>query len=222
LNREYACSTYGGVWKIVFKTNNGEVEEGVEGLFRGPFNRVGVRCFIAISCPAEVRLRLAEVGRQLACCGEMRLVEVGNIHMTLKFLGEVQEQKAMEIAENLAFLEGEVRFGVTVKGLGVFPNADRINVIWAGVERPEGIAGLQRRLDDSLSDMGFQREQRFHPHYTIARVKRLTDRKNLMAFVKAGEGREFGSYAVESAVLMSSELGRDGPAYAAVREYRLS
>lgn len=181
-----------------------------------------MRCFIAIPCPEDIRQKLAEAGTQLGSYCTAKTVEADNIHMTLKFLGEVAEEKTAEIADRLMFLNGEGHFSLTVKGLGVFPNAGRINVVWAGVDGVENVAGLQGRVDERLVLAGFAREERFHPHYTIARVKYVSDRKRLLDFIAGWENREFGSYTVGSVRLMASELRQQGPVYSTVREYGLS
>lgn len=195
---------------------------GNEGLFAGPSNSIDVRCFVAVPCPEEIRIKLSEVGRQLNGYGKMKLVEAENIHMTLKFLGEVAEEKVVEIADKLSFLEGEAKLNLTVKGLGVFPNLSRINVIWAGVDNGEKTVALQQMVDSKLVGLGFAREERFHPHYTLVRVKHVEDGERLRSFLMERKNLEFGRYTVGSVRLMASELQEEGPVYATVREYGLS
>jgi len=180
-----------------------------------------MRCFIAVPCAKEVRDALASLQTPLNGYGGMKMVEQENIHLTLKFLGEVEDAKAEAIAGELEFLRREHAFEVKVKGLGAFPNASHAKVIWAGVEDGKRLFELHERVDGKLEALGFQREDRFHPHYTIARVKHISDKDGLHGFLAGENGTVFGSYTVNSIKLMSSRLTGKGPLYSTVAGYRL-
>lgn len=180
-----------------------------------------MRCFIAVPCPEGIRKKLVEVQNQIRDFGKIKMVEFENIHLTLKFLGEVSEEKIERISNELDFLNEKKKFDLKVKGLGVFPKLSHINVVWAGVEDGRQITEIQSGVDDRLGRIGFPLEEKFHPHYTIARVKYLDDKESLKKFILDEREREFGSYAVESIRLMSSVLNQKGPAYSTLKEYRL-
>jgi len=180
-----------------------------------------MRCFIAAPCPAEIAEKLASAGNQLKGFGGLKLVRQENIHMTLKFLGEVSEEKVGQIARELEFLTQQRRINVTVKGLGAFPKSSHANVVWAGVEDPVGITELQRAIDEHLKPLGSPPEERFHPHYTIARVKYAENREALAAAIKERNGEEYGSYTLGVIQLMESRLSPDGPAYRELQRYPL-
>jgi len=165
-----------------------------------------MRCFIALPCLKEIVDRLVEVQNKVKGFGSIKLVEPENIHLTLKFLGEVNEEDVEKIASKLAFLNERKKFEVKVKGLGVFPKLSHVNVIWAGVEEKEQITELYDAVDNRLEKFGFPLDEKFHPHYTIARVKYLNDKEALVKIVANSQNADFGHYTQESVKLMASEL----------------
>lgn len=183
-------------------------------------NVVKVRCFIAIPCPEDIREKLVEVQNHITDYGKIKLVEKNNIHLTLKFLGEVPEDKTKKISEELNFLNERKKFEVKVKGIGVFPNPNRINVVWAGLEDGSKVIELQKRVDEKLNK-DFPPEKKFHPHYTIARVKYVRDKEALKKQIIDHQETEFGSYTIQSVKLMASRLTPKGPVYSTLGEYTL-
>ena len=180
-----------------------------------------MRCFIAIPCPDDICLKLSEIQNRIKNFGGMKLVERENIHMTLKFLGEVDEEKTKKISDELGFLNERKRFEVKVRGLGAFPKLSHVNVIWAGVEDGGHTKNLQNEIDEKTGKLGFSKEENFHPHYTIARVKYLNDNESIGKFITEKEGFEFGRYTVESIKLMASQLNQKGSVYSTLVDYRL-
>jgi 2'-5' RNA ligase len=179
-----------------------------------------MRLFIAIACPPEVRQRLAQAQGLLLKCGGMKAVEPENIHLTLKFLGEVGPQKAKDAAAALKRVEIR-RFRIEVAGLGAFPNPGRPKVLWAGLrEGAKEASGLHDSIEAALSGFGFEREERFHPHITLARVKGETDAMALAEAIQAG-GQPCGGFEARSFDLMESRLGPGGPAYVPLESFPL-
>jgi 2'-5' RNA ligase len=149
-------------------------------------------------------------------------VEEDNLHMTLKFLGEVEEKKIEEINKALGFLQEKKAFQMTIYGAGVFPNPAYVRVIWAGVrEDAEETRKLQGEVDAQLLPLGFPRDDRFHPHFTLARV-RSVDKGRLKTFLQENATLNLGSFTVSSIELMESRLGPKGPAYSIIRSFPLS
>ena len=172
--------------------------------------------------PAEVRGALVGLQKFIVPFGRMKMVEEGNIHLTLKFLGEVAEPKVGEITSKIEELAQEPAFRVSVKGVGVFPKPDYARVIWAGVGEGAGeILNLQKKVDGILEGVGFARDGRFHPHYTIARVNDLTDKAGLRDFIAAKENEVFGSYTVDRIDFMESVLSPKGPTYRVIKSFLL-
>lgn len=135
-----------------------------------------VRAFIAVEVPQAARQTLAEAVRELAdqTPGNVRWVDAQGIHLTLKFLGDIHTQDAGEI---LTALKSPVRqvspFSLQLSGLGMFPNARRPRVLWAGIEgQQDSLSNLQQCVEGVLAQMDYPTEkQTFSPHLTLGRVR---------------------------------------------------
>jgi len=180
-----------------------------------------MRLFTAVECPGDVKDRLLEAQRQAIGLGGMKPVEYDNLHLTLKFLGEVDGLKADKVKEALGSVK-HGRFEVRLKGLGVFPNPGYVRVVWAGVEAGfKEVVELEGEIDSALKPLGFEADVRFHPHVTLARVKGAVDKEGLRRLLDSGRDVEFGSYTAGGFKLMESKLTPKGPVYSAVRDYLL-
>ncbi|MBD3397589.1 RNA 2',3'-cyclic phosphodiesterase [Candidatus Micrarchaeota archaeon] len=172
-----------------------------------------MRLFIAVEVPEEVKKRMGELEKELPDEG-LRKVDPGLMHITLKFLGEVEEVQLEEIKKALGKIEF-LPFKVRVKGVGVFPKEDYVKVVWAGTGG-EGLEGLAEKVELALASM-FPKEARgFSGHLTLARVKRKIGIKE---FLGKHRGEEFGEFGVRKFLLMQSVLGRGGPEYSVVEEF---
>jgi len=175
-----------------------------------------LRCFIAVNIDEEVRKRLVEAQGKLAATGaDVKLVEPQNIHVTMKFLGDVAESKVAEIVEALKRgAQGTGQFDVGVKKIGVFPNLSYIRVVWAGVEEGRNeLVDIQRKIDVELRPLGFQPERDFVPHLTLARVRTARSKERLASFVKENAGADFGVTRAMAVELKQSTLTPKGPIY---------
>jgi 2'-5' RNA ligase len=139
-----------------------------------------------------------------------------NLHLTLRFLGQVRRARTSELVAALTrATSGVTAFEANVRGLGAFPAPTRARVVWAGVGRgSDALVELAGRVDDALVPLGFPREPRpFSPHVTLGRVR--TPRRDLALAdaLRAGAGREFGRLSVERVALMRSDLSPRGARY---------
>jgi 2'-5' RNA ligase len=176
-----------------------------------------MRLFLAINLPDELKKQLFEMAQPLKDFGKLKLVEEGNIHLTLKFLGEVKESEVSDLTEDLRSVKFE-SFPVTLRGVGVFPNKNYIRVVWVGCGKgSEEIITLHNGLETALR--GFKKDRDFHPHATIARVKFPEDTHGLIKFIEENSSKEFGKSKAESFDLMKSELGSEGPKYGVVESF---
>jgi len=173
-----------------------------------------VRLFIAVNLPDDLRGKLVSVQEKLPKQG-LKLVEPENLHMTLKFLGEVREDAVDEIGRAMAeAVAGQIPFEVEVAGLGAFPDLRRPRVVWAGVTRGrQEVVSLQAKLEDALQPLRFQRERDFHPHVTLARVKQPAAARAIADLVHETKSTVFGSFVVREVDLMKSTLTPRGPIY---------
>ena len=143
-------------------------------------------------------------------------VATGNLHLTLKFLGAVAEERGEAVARALAgAVAGVGAFDAQVEGLGAFPSAARPRVVWAGVTAGAGTMGdLAGRVDEALATLGFAREARpFSPHITLGRVRQPGRIPALTEALGDAAGRGFGCLRVVRVSLMRSELSPRGARY---------
>jgi 2'-5' RNA ligase len=177
------------------------------------------RCFVAVDID-DPSLKAAFVRTQgiiLATGGDVKAVEEENIHITLKFLGEIPETRTTQVAElvkGIAFKP----FTLDFHGVGVFPNPSRPSVVWAGVQGDASeMLMVFTELEKGLKTLGFEPERRpFQPHVTLCRVKSGRNRAQLAEAVKGLEDEEFGVLKVEHITLKRSVLTRSGPIYSTV------
>ena len=141
------------------------------------------------------------------------------VHLTIKFLGEQPAGRESEIAVALAGVAARARpFGLSVNGLGAFPDARRPRVLWAGLEPVPALELLQHDVERTLAELGFEPEARpFHPHLTLGRAK-AGARRDAFAGLEALLTRHVvrDAFAVENLVLMESRLTPAGAEYQSV------
>jgi len=175
------------------------------------------RCFVAIPLPGDVLAQIGEVSRQLRKLSiDARFPRPESIHLTLKFLGDVQESAVQDILETM---NEEVckyeSFEVSVRKAGAFPHLANPRVVWLGVEPEEELEKLQSSVESGLVELGFEKEKRrFSPHLTLARVKSRHMIANLMHYLELhGSKIDLGSFLVRTVVLYRSELRPSGAVY---------
>lgn len=167
-----------------------------------------MRLFIAVQVPQELRRKMAEIARELDMDG-IRPVKEQNMHITLRFIGEVPDEKVGEIREQLGQVEFE-KFDCLLKGTGVFPNENYVRVVWAGIESERKLEELSGKVNQALS--GLPGDGKFSAHLTLARVKKKADVRDFVA----GHQEDFGKFTVESFELVQSVLEPSGPKYTTV------
>ena len=176
-----------------------------------------MRTFIAIELDEGIRSRLADAAERLRGAGcKVRWVKPDRMHLTLKFLGEIDPSALDAVALAMATAaEGGAPFRIQVAGLGAFPPRGAPRVVWAGVRDAAGaLAEVHKRLDEALGVWGFERETRaFRPHLTLGRVKERRGSERLRAVLEEQAGAEFGVQGVRELVCFRSELSPHGPTY---------
>jgi len=176
-----------------------------------------VRSFIAIEIPEDVKAGMGEIQSKLRKSGaDVGWVRPGGIHLTLKFLGEVEPSKLDDIKAALKeAVAGAGPIGLEVRGAGVFPNAKAPRVVWLGLTGGlDKLLTLQENIEAACERAGFRRDDRpFRPHLTLGRVKSPGGRAALMRAVAELEGAEAGSFTATSVSLMKSELKPNGAVY---------
>src|SRR5207245_6930063 len=152
-----------------------------------------MRLFVALEIPSDVRENLAALLKALrAVSPQTRWVRPENLHLTLKFMGEVPETKLAAIRSALAGVRSDQPTTVDFRGLGFFPNEKRPRVFWAGIEASSNLKTLAADIEGAMEKCGIAREKRdFSPHLTLARLERPLP-EALRKAIAENAGREVG------------------------------
>jgi 2'-5' RNA ligase len=181
------------------------------------------RVFIAIEINPEIRHKLDEFILQLKVnkIKSVRWVPIDNIHLTLKFIGEIdinREEQIIQVLKKVTL--GQKPFTVEVCGSGVFPNIRKPRVIWVGIKAPLNLAKLHQELDQDLSILGLPPEKgEFTPHLTIARISQNsteTEYQILAHALSRIQADLMGAFPVKSVALFQSILSPAGAVYHAL------
>ncbi|WP_297417835.1 RNA 2',3'-cyclic phosphodiesterase [Thermococcus sp.] len=183
-----------------------------------------MRAFIAIEVGDEVRSNLLKAQERIGTkSAKIKFVERENLHVTLKFLGEIDDATVEEVKKALAEIaKRHKKHRVRVKGIGVFPNPNYVRVIWAGVENDEGIKAIATDVEREMRRLGFKKEKDFVAHITIGRVKFVRDKLELAMALKDLANEDFGEFNVEAIELKKSTLTPKGPIYETVARFELA
>jgi 2'-5' RNA ligase len=181
----------------------------------------GIRSFIAIDLPTKIQTRLDRVSAQLQERLDdvpVRWVPVENIHLTLKFLGDVSESNLKVLKDVLkTVVANHDQFEISIGGLGAFPKARRPRVIWIGIESPPELAAVQRNIESETARLGYARERRpFSPHLTLARVSRGAGARDVRKVAEVLNNFRVGFLGVarvEAVRMYRSELQPGGAVY---------
>jgi 2'-5' RNA ligase len=180
-----------------------------------------IRAFIAIDLSPEIIKKLAEVIDNLRARlpdTPVRWVPAKNIHLTLKFLGDVSLTN-LEMLKKILQAEVQDRpsFEISVGDLGAFPSIHRPRVVWVGVEAPPDLAALQRCIESETARLGYAREDRpFSPHLTLGRVSRNATSQDTRAIgevLSCSRVSFLGATRVQSVHLYRSDLRPGGAVY---------
>ena len=176
-----------------------------------------LRTFIAIKLPDVVTAAISEVQEGIRSHGiKLRWVKPENIHLPLKFLGDIEKDNIEKIKE---IIYDSVNAGDPIslfaKGVGFFPGIKRPRVVWVGVAGEiESLIGLQKRLEEGLEHLGFEKAPRpFQGHLTVGRVKGRIDPKKLGDVIKKYDGFVSETFYAESVDFYKSELRPTGAVY---------
>lgn len=177
-----------------------------------------IRTFVAVEISPDVRTRAAQLIARLGSApAKVRWVQPDKLHLTLKFLGQIDAREVPVVCNALAQgVAGLPPFEFEARGAGAFPDRNRPRTVWLGVSRgADELIALHAAVEDSLAELGFRRdERRFLPHLTLGRVRSgspgTADLGQLI-----GESSDFagGVVSVDEVVVFSSQLGREGPTY---------
>ncbi|MFH1332160.1 MAG: RNA 2',3'-cyclic phosphodiesterase [archaeon] len=172
-----------------------------------------MRTFIAIEIPEQYKEKIKEMQKEFSKLGNITITK--EYHCTLKFLGEITEQQAEKVKEELRKIKMK-KFEANLEGVGAFPNHTYIKVIWVGLKGR--LDELQAKIDTQLKEM-FPRDNRFKAHITLGRVKSIKDKQAMKE--KLNMKMEEMKFEVEEFKLIKSTLAPEGPMYETLDIYSL-
>lgn len=183
-----------------------------------------MRLFIGVQISEEARNKISEFQRQLKKrIPEARLVRPENLHLTLKFLGEVPENQQVSLAGVIEETAARFpTFRMVIQGIGRFPGGKNVRVSWVGADSGDVLAKLNKELEAGLEKLGFARENRFQEHVTVARFKSIPNLSALAEIEDRYRDERWGETAVSELALMESKLRPEGPLYTTVQKFPLS
>lgn len=177
-----------------------------------------MRLFVAVRLPESVQRRLDLVRQSVPPYAGFKWTKAQNLHITLKFLGEVEEHRIEPIKQTLEHaVSGLHPFSIRISGLGRFNSGGRMNVLWAGLSiGTEEMSRLATAVQRGLRDVGFLPEKRpFSSHVTLLRV-RQGSAVDIWRETERFRQQDFGVCSVDSIALMNSDLRPSGPVYTAL------
>lgn len=176
-----------------------------------------IRLFVALDFPVEIRERLAGLGGGVPGA---RWTDAENLHLTLRFIGEVPDDQLADVDRALAEIAAPA-FDLVLDGVGVFGSGRNARVLWAGVERNEALAHLQHKVESALVRAGIPAEERkFSPHVTLARL-RDAPQDRIGRFIADRGLFRAGPIRIGHFTLYRSHLGKGAAVYESLREYGL-
>ncbi len=184
-----------------------------------------IRSFIAIEVSKEVKNNIAALTAKLGQSrADVKWVSALNLHITLKFLGDIREEDIANIRNVIKESAAGVKpFDLTVEGAGAFPDLKRPRVVFACLTgETANLASLNGKLDENLADFNVKKENRkFSPHLTIGRVRSRKNSEALSELIEKSRAEYFGAIKADSIVLMMSELQPKGPLYSVMDRIKL-
>jgi 2'-5' RNA ligase len=187
-----------------------------------------IRAFIAVELPSFLKKELGRIESILKAGNTtpVKWVDFESIHLTLKFLGDIESSRVGEIIEGIKnACVGISPFELKIKGLGVFPNPARTRIAWVGlVDATDELSLLQRNIESEMEKLEYERETRkFSPHLTLARVRDQATPDERERFGNLVTATAFSSerITVNSVSLMKSHLTRQGALYTRLGSIRL-
>ena len=181
-----------------------------------------IRSFLAFDIENDdVRKRLSSAQTRLVQTGaDVKLVETENIHVTMRFLGNVSIGMIEKIFEEMKKTKFKP-FNVQIQGVGVFPSLSYPRVVWAGItEGEEQLRDVFTQIEPRLQALGFAPDPKgFSPHLTIARVRSGRNKTQLAEFVNKNASHGFGTIKAEYLRLKKSALSPKGPTYSTLKEF---
>lgn len=183
-----------------------------------------MRLFVALDLSESVRTAISTFCEKIRrAFPAARWVRPEGIHVTLKFIGEVNEDRVAPIQAALGKIHSTAPVELNFRGTGFFPNERRPRVFWVGIEASPNLAQIASEIESELEPIGIARESReFRPHLTLARIEEPRGIETLHAALQGAGPKEFGSTKTSEMHLYESKLGRGGAQYSRLATFHFS
>lgn len=176
-----------------------------------------MRLFIAVPLPQGVKQKLSDLKQPIE---GMRWQNKEQMHLTLKFVGEVDEPTVNTLREELVNIEHR-KFSMTISGIGYFPEGKQPKVVWAGVEENDALSSLHKKVEEYCQNAGIDPENRpFKPHVTIGRTN-STPKRAVTSFINQHKNFAVHDISINKFVLYESKLHPEGARHHCLQSYPL-
>ncbi len=173
-----------------------------------------MRLFVAAELPQEIKNELYALQKSFSPnLAKIKWVSKKNLHLSLKFLGEVDSEDLEKIKVRLNSIKFE-QFSVSLSDLETFNNS---KILWHGISPKDKVIKLQQKIDEELLDI-FNSDQKFSPHITLGRVKLIKKEKEFLDSLKNVTIKP-SKFEIKQFKLLESKLTKDGPIYAIIGEF---
>ena len=188
----------------------------------GKASKETIRTFIAVELPEEIHHKLQQLQNDFrTSMPDVRWTKPGNIHLTLKFLGDVQLSRTDRITSSLKDIGGQFSpFAMSLAGMGAFPNSRKPRIVWVGVDKgADTLVEIANSIEASMKQLGFPKEKRpFTPHLTVGRIRQLKNPEAMTKALEQSKVGELGRFAVEKISFVRSQLDPAGSIYTTLAE----
>lgn len=182
-----------------------------------------IRAFLAIDLDDDLKPKINKIIREFKKTdARIKYVELTNLHLTLKFFGDIDTEGLSLLEDAISNVLSEFEsFNVKIKGCGAFPNSNRINVIWVGIDDDSIIRDMHDRLDKEFVRLGFDKDRKFSTHLTIGRMKSAKNKNKVKSTIEEFKDVEIGEMEVTQISLKKSTLTPAGPIYEDLKIFKL-
>lgn len=182
-----------------------------------------VRAFLAIDLDDDLKPKINKIIKEFKQIDtRIKFVELTNLHLTLKFFGEIDTNGLELLEAKIANVVSQAEpFDIKIKGCGAFPNNNHIKVIWVGIDEDSIIKPLHDKLDSEFVKLGFDKDKKFSTHLTIGRMKSAKNKDKVKSVIEEFSDIEIGEMRVEKISLKKSTLKPSGPVYDDLKVFKL-
>ena len=182
-----------------------------------------IRAFLAIDLDDDLKPKINKIIKEFKQIDtKIKYVELTNLHLTLKFFGDIDKNGLKLLEDAIANVVSEFEpFKINISGCGSFPNNNHIKVIWVGIEDDSILKDLHDKLDKEFARIGFDKDRKFSTHLTIGRMKSAKNKDKVKSTIEEFSNFEIGEMEVSQISLKKSTLTPRGPIYEDISIFEL-